>query len=301
MTKEKIISAFGTEGLLYEHLEAFFPNRWDVMDAGFILKSDEGSEVLGQTLVVYFPEIVIKSDEHEFTYSSKEYYLLFYISYSGTVRVSMLKMHFAPEEYIKAWIHPHVSHAGGNASNSHCWGNNNTPIANMEDNTQGVISQFLSYMTTYLVAEHTYGIYSNKGIADMLYLRNIMQTGGKNIDKMPIHLLAKLYDITNVTNLLNPNIKHVIRSYTNDESDQVRFKYNSNIPSNSFEEKYKNESIIFRGEEVKLVIQESYESQKDDEVPTLILDYVKRNKMYLINKLNFLYEKFRVARKFGIA
>lgn len=301
MTKEKIINAFGTEGLLYEHLEAFFPNRWDVMDAGFILKSDEGSKVLGQTLVVYFPEIVIKSDEHEFTYSSKEYYLLFYISYSGTVKVSILKMHFTPEEYIRAWIHPHVGHAGGNASNSHCWGNGNTPIANMADNTQGIISQFLSYMTTYLVAEHTYGIYSNKGIADMLDLRNAMQTGGKYIDKMPIHLLAKLYDITNVTNLLNPNIKHIIRSYTSEENDQIRFQHDSNIPHNSFGEIYKNESIMFRGEEVKLVIQKLYELQEDDKLPTLILDYVKRNKMYLINKLNFLYEKFRVARKFGIA
>jgi hypothetical protein len=300
MTKEKIINAFGTEGLLYEYLESFFPNRWDVMESGFVLKSNEGPKVLEQTLVVYFPEIVIESDQHNFTHYSKEYYLLFY-TYGHIVNVSILKMHFTPEEHIKAWIHPHVGLAGGNASNSHCWGNGNTPIANMSDNTQGIVLQFLSYMTTFLVAEHTEDIYDGKGIGDMLALRNIMQTGGKYIYKMPIHLLAKLYDITNVTNLLNPNIKHVIRSYTNEENDQIRFQYNSDIPSNGFYDKYKNESIMFRGEEVKLVINESYELQEDNRVPTLILDYVKENKLYIINKLNFFYEKFRVARKFNLA
>lgn len=300
MTKEKIINAFG-EGLLYEYLESFFPQRWDIIDINLPQERYERSAlVLSNVLVVHFPEITLSSDSHNLTYSSKEYYLLFFIK-NGVPNVRILKMHFTPEEYIKAWIHPHVGTTGMNVTTSQCWGSGNNPISKYNDTTQGIIIQMLSYMTTYLVTEHSSGIYSDKGIADMLNLRLALKTNGKYISKIPIHILAKLYNINDRLNLLIPDAKHLIRLFTSEEMNQMNFSSNNNIPSNSYSHYNDVKSITFRNQEVMLQIQKQYEYADDTMNEMLILNYVKENKDYIINKLNFLYEKFRVARKFNLA
>lgn len=260
----------GDINILYNYLETFYENKWDVMPIGSYRES----------LIVYLPEVTITATSG-LKYTTKDYYIALGNPVAGD-NIYLIKMYYTYPEIKNKWLHPHVGNYGAthlNISSGICHGTNDILSIFSAPDGVGITMGNLMYLVEFLKYENTRGIYGGKGIRDLKYGNFTRSVSNNSLFKIQ-HLvklinIGKLYDRVTAEDVDTEYLNSILNIYPSSMFVGNRL----DRPLNSF---------TFRNNIVTL----KYESD-DGGLLLGVLGHINDNRMYYINQLNELYEKFK--------